>query len=196
MAMLKRSLTGLVLVAVLCSTQPAAAQTARLRGWESSVDFLTSRSGEGAVYFGGFENNHSLGFRFSILDEREAVPCGAGVSYGYVSSRTRPSRLQLDANASAGRLFSCETERSLEERRLPANAYTLIAAGLRLPVLTSPRFGTALRVQVFAQKFLGHDAGSDVTTKGLLVGFVMSGQRGSRQPASTAVSSSRSNLNR
>ena len=142
------------------------------RGLQLGMDVTAGRQGETALYFGAAGNNGMLGVRFSALDESDAVPCSAGVMYEHMFSKDR-ARITPVAGASFSRVFSCADDSDGVRPTPNARSVGTFSAGVRIPMFAGHRVVGALKVMAFSQKQFGRDSSTDVTSRGVTVGFVV-----------------------
>ena len=142
------------------------------RGLQMGVDVTAGRQGEAGFYFGASGNHGMLGVRFSAMDPGASVPCSVGVMYEHLFSKDR-ARITPVAGAALGRVFSC-AEESDGIRPAPAiRRVGTFSAGVRIPMFAGHRVVGALKVLAFSQRQFGENAASDVTSRGVSVGFVI-----------------------
>jgi hypothetical protein len=157
------------------TSPPPASSTKRpitYRGLETGVDVTAARQGEVAFYAGASSTRGTLAVRFSKMDVVESVPCSVGIMYEYLFGRDR-ARITPVAGASYARVFSCADDSDGVTNTPTAHSVTGFSGGVRLPIFASHHVVGSLKVLVFAQKQLGLESGSDVTSKGLTLGFVI-----------------------
>ena len=142
------------------------------RGLETGVDVTAARTGEVAFYLGASSTRGSLAVRFSKMDVAESVPCSVGVMYEYLFGRDR-ARITPVAGASFARVFSCADDSDGVKTDPTAHSVSEFSCGVRLPIFAGHHVVGSLKVLAFAQRQLGLEAASDVTSKGVTVGFVI-----------------------
>lgn len=153
-------------------TQPAPqpqspSSRTNYRGMELGVDVTAGRNGEAALSLGASSTRGTLAVRFSRMDAGVAVPCSIGVMYEKLFTRDR-AKMTPVAGASFGRVFSCA-----EGATPAARSVGTISAGVRIPMFTGSHVVGSLRVAAFGQRQYGSSATTDVTSKGVSVGFVL-----------------------
>jgi len=152
------------------SSQPPRPIT--YRGLEMGVDVTAGRTGEIAFYTGASSTRGSLAVRFGMMDAAESVPCSVGVMYEYLFGHDR-ARITPVAGASFARVFSCADDSDGFRPTPTAHSVTQFSGGVRVPVFAGHRVVGSLKVLAFAERQLGLEAASDVTSKGVTVGFVI-----------------------
>lgn len=155
--------------------QPANSPPPKLityRGLEMGVDVTAARKGEVAFYMGASSTRGSLAVRFSKMDVAESVPCSVGIMYEYLFGRDR-ARITPVAGASFARVFSCADDSDGVKTNPAAHSVSEFSGGVRLPVFAGHHVVGSVKVLAFAQRQLGLESISDVTSKGVTVGFVI-----------------------
>lgn len=152
------------------SAQPPRATT--YRGLEMGVDVTAARKGEVAFHLGASSTRGTLAVRFSKMDVAESVPCSVGVMYEYLFGRDR-ARITPVAGASFARVFSCADDSDGVKTDPTAHSVGQFSGGVRLPIFASHHIVGSLKVLAFAERQLGLESVSDVTSKGVTVGFVI-----------------------
>jgi len=142
------------------------------RGLEMGVDVTAGRTGEVAFYTGASSTRGSLAVRFGMMDAAESVPCSVGIMYEYLFGRDR-ARITPVAGASFARVFSCASESDGLRPTPTAHSVSEFSGGVRVPIFASRHVVGSLKVLAFAERQLGLEAASDVTSKGVTVGFVI-----------------------
>jgi len=156
------------------SPPPASSNSRAItyRGLETGVDVTAARKGEVAFYLGASSTRGSLAVRFSKMDVGESVPCSVGVMYEYLFGRDR-ARITPVAGASFARVFSCADDSDGVKADPTAHSVSEFSGGVRLPIFAGHHVVGSLKVLAFAQRQLGLESVSDVTSKGVTVGFVI-----------------------
>jgi hypothetical protein len=156
------------------SPPPASSNSRAItyRGMEMGVDVTAGRTGEVAFYLGASSTRGSLAVRFSKMDVGESVPCSVGVMYEYLFGRDR-ARITPVAGASFARVFSCADDSDGVKADPTAHSVSEFSGGVRLPIFAGHHVVGSLKVLAFAQRQLGLESVSDVTSKGVTVGFVI-----------------------
>jgi hypothetical protein len=158
------------------ASQPPQSSPARrpntYRGLEMGVDVTAARQGEVAFYVGASSTRGSLAVQFSKMDAAESVPCSLGVMYEYLFGRDR-ARITPVAGASFARVFSCADDSDGVKATPTAHSVGEFSGGVRLPIFAGHHVVGSLKVLAFAQRQLGFESVSDVTSKGVTVGFVI-----------------------
>ena len=154
------------------SPTPTPPRLITYRGLESGVDVTAGRDGEIVFYMGASSTRGSLAVRFSKMDADAAVPCSIGVMYEYLFGRDR-ARITPVAGASMARVYSCAGDSDGMRPDPAAHAVTQFSGGVRVPMFAGTRVVGSLKVLAFAQKQLGSVPESDVTSKGVTLGFVI-----------------------
>ena len=142
------------------------------RGVEMGVDVTAGRTGEVAFYMGASSTRGSLAVRFGMMDAVESVPCSVGVMYEYLFGRDR-ARITPVAGASFARVFSCASESDGFRPTPTAHSVSDFSGGVRVPIFAGHHVVGSLKVLAFAERQLGLESVSDVTSKGVTVGFVI-----------------------
>jgi hypothetical protein len=154
------------------SQNPNPKRVITYRGLEMGVDVTAGRSGEFVFYTGASSTRGSLAVRFSKMDAGAAVPCSAGVLYEYLFGKDR-ARITPVAGASLARVFSCAGDSDGVRPNPAAHAFTQFSGGVRVPMFAGTRIVGSLKVLGFAQRQFGPEPASDVTSKGVTLGFVV-----------------------
>jgi len=136
------------------------------------VDVTAGRTGEVAFYMGASSTRGSLAVRFGMMDAVESVPCSVGVMYEYLFGRDR-ARITPVAGASFARVFSCASESDGFRPTPTAHSVSDFSGGVRVPIFAGHHVVGSLKVLAFAERQLGLESVSDVTSKGVTVGFVI-----------------------
>jgi hypothetical protein len=142
------------------------------RGLETGVDVTAARSGEVAFYMGASSTRGSLNVRFAKMDPGESIPCSVGLMYEYLFGHNR-ARLTPVAGASFARVFSCAGDSDGVRPQPIAHSVTQFSGGARIPIFAGRHVVGSLKVLAFAERQLGVESASDVTSKGMTVGFVV-----------------------
>ena len=142
------------------------------RGLEMGVDVTAGRTGEVAFYLGASSTRGSLAVRFGMMDAIESVPCSVGIMYEYLFRHDR-ARITPVAGASFARVFSCASESDGFRPTPTAHSVSEFSGGVRVPIFASQHVVGSLKVLAFAERQLGLESASDVTSKGVTVGFVI-----------------------
>ena len=142
------------------------------RGLEMGLDVTAGRTGEVAFYTGASSTRGSLAVRFGMMDAAESVPCSVGIMYEYLFGRDR-ARITPVAGASFARVFSCADDSDGVKTTPTAHSVSEFSGGVRVPIFASRRIVGSLKVLAFAERQLGLESVSDVTSKGVTVGFVI-----------------------
>jgi len=169
------ALTLVPYIASAQTTPPPASQPPRpitYRGVEMGVDVTAGRTGEVAFYMGASSTRGSLAVRFGMMDAVESVPCSVGVMYEYLFGRDR-ARITPVAGASFARVFSCASESDGFRPTPTAHSVSEFSGGVRVPIFAGHHVVGSLKVLAFAERQLGLESVSDVTSKGVTVGFVI-----------------------
>ena len=154
---------------------PPGSQPPRLityRGLETGVDVTAARTGEVAFYLGASSTRGTLAVRFGMMDAAESVPCSVGIMYEYLFGRDR-ARITPVAGASFGRVFSCADDSDGVRPAPTAHSVSDFSGGVRLPIFAGHHVVGSLKVLAFVERQLGFESDSDVTSKGVTVGFVI-----------------------
>ena len=106
------------------------------------------------------------------MDAGASVPCSVGVMYEHLFSTNR-ARITPVAGASFGRVFSCASEGDGIRPTPVAHSVGTFSGGVRVPIFAGRRVVGSLKVLAFGQRQLATDSASDVTSKGVTVGFVI-----------------------
>jgi len=136
------------------------------------VDVTAGRTGEVAFYTGASSTRGSLAVRFGMMDAIESVPCSVGIMYEYLFRHDR-ARITPVAGASFARVFSCASESDGFRPTPTAHSVSEFSGGVRVPIFASQHVVGSLKVLAFAERQLGLESASDVTSKGVTVGFVI-----------------------
>jgi len=169
---------ALILVPYTASAQtptppnPQPPRPITYRGLEMGVDVTAGRTGEVAFYTGASSTRGSLAVRFGMMDAVESVPCSVGIMYEYLFGRDR-ARITPVAGASFARVFSCAGDSDGVRPTPAAHSVTEFSGGVRVPIFASQHVVGSLKVLAFAERQLGLESVSDVTSKGVTVGFVI-----------------------
>ncbi len=142
------------------------------RGLEMGVDVTAGRTGEVAFYLGASSTRGSLAVRFGMMDAIESVPCSVGIMYEYLFRHDR-ARITPVAGASFARVFSCASESDGFRPTPAAHSVSEFSGGVRVPIFASQHVVGSLKVLAFAERQLGLESVSDVTSTGVTVGFVI-----------------------
>ena len=149
--------------------QPSAPQPRKTtyRGMEMGVDVTAGRQGESALSLGAASTRGSLSVRFTRMDAGTTEPCSVGLGYEWQFTRDR-ARITPVAGASLGRVFSCTDGGNPDARGVAT-----VSGGVRIPIFAGQGTVGALRLTVFSQQQFGATAATDVTSKGVTLGFVI-----------------------
>jgi hypothetical protein len=142
------------------------------RGPEIGVDVTAGRRGEIGFYAGASSTRGSLTVRVAAMETGESVPCSIGIGYEYMFSRDR-ARITPVAGASLGRVFSCATESDGPRPSPSSRSVGTFSGGVRIPMFAGHRTVGSLKVLAFSQRQFGDTSASDITSKGLSIGFVL-----------------------
>lgn len=157
------------------TTAPTNSQPPRpitYRGMEMGIDVTAARTGEVAFYMGASSTRGLLAVRFGIMDAAESVPCSVGIMYEYLFRHDR-ARITPVAGASFARVFSCASDSDGFRPTPTAHSVSEFSGGVRVPIFAGHHVVGSLKVLAFAERQLGLEADSDVTSKGVTVGFVI-----------------------
>ena len=131
------------------------------------VDVTAGRRGESAFSLGASSTRGTFAVRFTRMDAGITVPCSVGVMYEKQFTRNR-ARITPVAGASFGRVFACADGATPEARSVGT-----FSGGVRIPMFVGSHVVGAVRLTAFGQRQYGRTATTDVTSKGVTVGFVL-----------------------